>query len=79
MAKYELTEEGKEYLKEGTPEKRLVELLSLTREKSVEIKEASKKIKNFPVGLKWAMEKNWVNKKGNKIFLVKIPEKFEVQ
>jgi phenylalanyl-tRNA synthetase alpha chain len=77
MVKYELTEEGKEYLKEGLPEKRLVEFLTL--KKTVGIKEASKKIKNFPIALKWAMEKNWIEKKENKIFLIKTPEKFELQ
>jgi phenylalanyl-tRNA synthetase alpha chain len=77
MVKYELTEEGKEYLKEGLPEKRLVEFLTL--KKTVGIKEASKKIKNFPIALKWAMEKNWIEKKENKIFLIKAPEKFELQ
>ncbi|MCS7106371.1 MAG: phenylalanine--tRNA ligase subunit alpha [Candidatus Aenigmarchaeota archaeon] len=79
MTSYELTQEGKEYLKEGLPEKRLVEFLASTKEKYVEIEEASKKIKNFHIALKWAIENSWVEKKGNKIFLLKFPEKFEVQ
>ncbi|MEM5834759.1 MAG: phenylalanine--tRNA ligase subunit alpha [Candidatus Aenigmatarchaeota archaeon] len=79
MAKYELTEEGKEYLKEGLPEKRLVELLISKKEKTLEIKEASNKIKNFSIALKWAMENKWVEKKGNKIILVKAPQRIELQ
>lgn len=77
MAKYELTEEGKEYLKEGLPEKRLIELL--ISKKAVETQKASKEVKNFPIALKWAIENNWVRKEGNKIVLLKAPEKFEVQ
>ncbi|MEM5799968.1 MAG: phenylalanine--tRNA ligase subunit alpha [Candidatus Aenigmatarchaeota archaeon] len=79
MVKYELTEEGKEYLKEGLPEKRLVELLISKKEKVLEIKEASNKIKNFSIALKWAMENEWVEKKGNKIILVKAPQRIELQ
>ncbi|MEM7825300.1 MAG: phenylalanine--tRNA ligase subunit alpha [Candidatus Aenigmatarchaeota archaeon] len=78
MVKYELTEEGNEYLKEGLPEKKLVEFL-ISKKGTVKIEEASKKIKNFPIGLKWAVENGWVEKKGNKLVLLKIPEIFELQ
>lgn len=79
MAKYKLTEEGKEYLEKGLPEKNLVELIKTYPKKFIILREANKKIKNFPIALKWAMEKGWVSKKDNKIFLLKIPESFELQ
>ncbi len=77
MSKYQLTAEGKEYLKEGLPEKNLVEFLKVCENKVAEIKEVYKKIKNFHIALKWAVEKGWIEKKGKKLFLIKIPSKIE--
>ncbi|MDI6798377.1 MAG: phenylalanine--tRNA ligase subunit alpha [Candidatus Aenigmarchaeota archaeon] len=78
IAKYRLTEEGKGYLKEGLPEKNLVKLLSYLK-KPVTLEEANKKIKNFHIALKWAIEKGWVKKEDKKLILVKIPKKIEEQ
>jgi phenylalanyl-tRNA synthetase alpha chain len=71
---YRLTEEGKEYLEKGLPEKNLVELLNSHPQRSVTLDKAVTRIKNFPVALKWAMEKGWVSKRGNDLILMKLPD-----
>jgi len=73
MASYRLTEEGEEYLKNGLPEKKLVELLNNYPQRSSTIGKVMLKIKNFPIALKWALEKQWVMKKGDVITLLKPP------
>lgn len=77
MAEYKLTEEGEEYLKNGLPEKNLVKLLSTLPQKSAKIGEIVNKVKNFPIALKWSLDKRWVEKKGNELKLIKIPEETE--
>jgi len=74
---YKLTDEGKEYLEMGLPERNLVKLLESYPKKSVSIEEASKKVKNFHIALKWAFEEGWISKKENQLTLVKIPDKTE--
>jgi len=73
----ELTEEGKTYLKKGLPEKNLVKLLTISPKKSLSIENARKKVKNFPIALKWVLEKGWVEKKAGKLTLIKLPRKTE--
>jgi phenylalanyl-tRNA synthetase alpha chain len=73
MASYKLTEEGEEYLKNGLPEKNLVELLNSYPQRSSTIGKVMLKIKNFPIALKWTLEKQWVMKIGNEITLLKPP------
>jgi phenylalanyl-tRNA synthetase alpha chain len=75
MSEYKLTEEGKEYLKEGLPEKNLVLLLDKMPQKSATLGKLIPKVKNFPIALKWALEKEWVMKRGDEIILMKpVPE-----
>ncbi|MEM5853597.1 MAG: phenylalanine--tRNA ligase subunit alpha [Candidatus Aenigmatarchaeota archaeon] len=75
MAEYKLTEEGKEYLEKGLPEKNLVLLLDSLPRKTATIGKLVPKIKNFPIALKWALEKGWVMKRGDEIILMKpVPE-----
>jgi phenylalanyl-tRNA synthetase alpha chain len=75
MASYSLTEEGKEYLEKGLPEKNLVLLLDSMPQKSATLGKLIPKVKNFPIALKWALEKEWVMKKGDEIILMKpVPE-----
>jgi len=75
MASYSLTEEGKEYLEKGLPEKNLVLLLDNMPQKSATLGKLIPKVKNFPIALKWALEKEWVMKKGDEIILMKpVPE-----
>ena len=74
---YKLTDEGKKYLKEGLPEKNLVEYLNSLPEKSCELKYAEKRIENFHIALKWCLEKKLVKVENGKIKLLRYPEKFE--
>ncbi len=53
---YQLTEEGKKYLKEGLPEKRLAELLK--GRMSIEI--ARKRMEDFNIALIWAKKNGWI-------------------
>jgi phenylalanyl-tRNA synthetase alpha chain len=76
---YRLTQEGKEYLEEGLPEKNLVELINSHPQKAVKLERAVTRIKNFPIALKWAMDNRWIDKRGNELILIKYPEKFPVQ
>jgi len=75
MVKYKLTEEGKEYLEKGLPEKNLVELLNNLPQKSATLGKLILKVKNFPIALKWALDKDWVSKRGDEIILLKPPHK----
>jgi len=70
---YRLTGEGKEYLKKGLPEKKLVQLL---RSGPLPITEAEKRVENFNIALQWAKKKGWVELKFNELVLVKEPESF---
>jgi len=71
---YRLTEEGKEYLKSGLPEKNLVEFLNNHPKKSIKIEKAIAHVRNFSIALKWAMDKGWVDRERDEIFLVKMPK-----
>jgi len=77
MKEYKLTEEGEEYLKVGLPERNLVKLLTSFPDKSTTIDKIVNKVKNFPIALKWTLDKGWVLKKNNQLILVKIPEETE--
>jgi len=75
MSSYKLTEEGKEYLEKGLPEKNLVLVLDSMPQKSATLGKLITKVKNFPIALKWALEKGWVMKKGDEVILMKpVPE-----
>ncbi|MBI2578551.1 MAG: phenylalanine--tRNA ligase subunit alpha [Candidatus Aenigmarchaeota archaeon] len=73
---YALTEEGKEYLEEGLPEKNLVELLI---EGPVSFDLLKGRMKNFSIAIQWAKKKGWVEVKGGKIHLAKEPKSFPEQ
>lgn len=70
---YRLTEEGKRYLESGLPEKKLIDFLNSNPKKSIEIEKAIAHVKNFSIALKWAMDKGWVDRERDEIFLVKMP------
>jgi phenylalanyl-tRNA synthetase alpha chain len=53
---YKLTDEGRQYLEEGLPEKKLAKLAS---KGAVDVKKA-KQLENFAVAVQWAKKKNWV-------------------
>ncbi len=71
---YRLTEEGKEYLEKGLPERRLVELLKEEPSHFIKMEEAIKKIKNFHIAIKWATERGWVEIKSGGLILKRYPE-----
>lgn len=60
-------------MKNGLPEKNLVNFLNNLSQKSANIGKLIVNIKNFPIALKWALEKDWVSKKGDEIVLLKPP------
>ena len=61
-------------MKKGLPERNLVKLLAKSADKSLSMEEARKKVDNFPIALKWALEKRWVQKKDETLILVKTPD-----
>jgi phenylalanyl-tRNA synthetase alpha chain len=76
----ELTKEGLEYLKDGLPERNLINLVS-KGEKSIE--SLRKKLENFSIGLVWVKSNGWVEikegmliitEKGRDILNKKTPE-----
>ncbi len=71
MPEYRLTDEGEHYLKEGLPEKNLIDLL---RKGSVPLTEAERQIENFNVALMWAKRNGWIELKFNDLVLSKPPE-----
>jgi phenylalanyl-tRNA synthetase alpha chain len=79
MSEYRLTPEGEEYLEKGLPERNLVERLSSLPENLRYIGYVLPKLKfkKLTIGLKWALEKGWVLKKGPKLVLLKVPSEFE--
>ncbi|MBI2075618.1 MAG: phenylalanine--tRNA ligase subunit alpha [Candidatus Aenigmarchaeota archaeon] len=73
---YILTEEGRKYLEQGLPEKRLLELL---KKGKTTLPEAQKRIAEFSIALLWAKKNGWVAVSKNEIELTKGPENFPEQ
>ncbi len=74
--KYELTEEGKKFLKEGLPENKLIEIVE--KEQEVEIFKLKKEIDALNIALKWAKDFGWIRiEKGKVFFLKKTDNPFE--
>src|SRR3989338_4521668 len=71
MVSLKLTEEGKKYLKEGLPEKRLAELL----EKGPISMQDAQKLGNLSVALQWGKKNGWIDIKDGKLILLKKPGK----
>lgn len=74
MKKYELSEEGQEYLKKGLPEKQLVDTLNKQPLKSMPFEEAKKNISNFFIALQWALKNKWAKSAGKDLVLTKYPQ-----
>ncbi|RLI96983.1 MAG: phenylalanine--tRNA ligase subunit alpha [Candidatus Aenigmatarchaeota archaeon] len=72
---YKLTDEGREYLAKGLPEKRLVESI----DKDTGIKEAKSKVENFSIALSWAKKNGWVKLEKGMIKVLKRPGKIPEQ
>jgi len=79
MAEYKLTEEGKKYLTKGTPETNLAELLNKLPKKTAAISEVVKKVDNFSIAMKWCLDEKWIEKKGDKLILIKFPEEKKIE
>jgi len=73
MSEYKLTEEGEEYLKNGLPEKNLVKFLDSLPQKTATIGKTFFHVKNYPIALKWALEKGWIIKQADRLTLLKPP------
>ncbi|MCD6477824.1 MAG: phenylalanine--tRNA ligase subunit alpha [Candidatus Aenigmarchaeota archaeon] len=71
---YELTEEGRKYLKEGLPELKLLE--EVKKENS--IKNLKESVENFNIALQWAKKNGWVEIKNGNLVLKKSPSKYEM-
>lgn len=69
--KYSLTDEGRKYLKEGLPEKKLLDLLE---KGPARIADAQRKVDNFSIALQWAKKKGWVTVVRDGLELVNVPE-----
>ncbi|NOX71385.1 MAG: phenylalanine--tRNA ligase subunit alpha [Candidatus Micrarchaeota archaeon] len=72
---YQLTDEGKKYLKEGFPEKRLV----LAIKDELGINDARKAIDDFNIGLMWAKKNGWVKIEKGKIIPISKPEETDYE
>ncbi|HDD71518.1 MAG TPA: phenylalanine--tRNA ligase subunit alpha [Candidatus Aenigmarchaeota archaeon] len=68
----ELSEEGKEYLKDGLPEKNLIELVNSGVDS---IQELKKKYKRANIGIIWAKKNGWITIEKGKVSLTKIGKK----
>ena len=71
MQEYTLTDEGRNYLKYGLPEMRLIELLMSG---PVDFTEAKEKVENFSIALQWAKKHGWIKIENNKLALVRNPK-----
>jgi len=79
VKKYELTPEGKEYLKKGLPEKHLVDILNKQPMKSLPFDEAKKAVGNFFIALQWALKNKWAKSYGKDLVLSKYPTEIPEQ
>lgn len=65
-----LTDEGKKYLAQGLPEKRLLELL---KDGPIDFLAAKMAVENFNIALQWAKKNRWIEVGKGKIFLKSQP------
>lgn len=72
---YELTEEGKKYLKDGLPEINLVKKLGKERD----LKELKDSVDNFNIALQWAKKNGWIRIEKGRLILEKEPEKYDLE
>lgn len=70
---YKLTEEGERYLKEGLPEKNLLNVL---KKGKISISQAQKQVGNFDIAFMWAKKKLFVEVKKGELIILKEPKEF---
>ncbi len=68
MAEYRLTEEGREYQKNGLPEKNLADILS---KGPLKFDDARKRVKKFDIALQWLKKRKLIEIKNGEIRLIK--------
>lgn len=79
MKKYELTEEGRDYLKKGLPEKQLLDILKKQPLKSMPFDDAKKSVDNFFIALQWALKNKWAKSFGKDLVLGTYPKEIPEQ
>ncbi|MBI5060865.1 MAG: phenylalanine--tRNA ligase subunit alpha [Candidatus Aenigmarchaeota archaeon] len=72
---YQLTEEGKKYLRFGLPE---INLAKMLEKGPLHISEAQK-MDGFGIAFSWAKKKEWVRVDGSRIILLEMPKHVEEQ
>ena len=73
---YELSNEGKKYLKEGLPEENL---LNLVKKGPLDFSTAKEKVDNFNIALQWGKKNEWIKVNKGKIEIYKTPDTFETK
>ena len=73
---YVLTEEGKNYLENGLPEKNLIELL---KKGKTTVQIVRDKIDSFAIAIQWAKKNNWIMTVQGEIEMIKEPESYPVE
>ncbi len=74
---YELTDEGRRYLRSGLPELRLVRILE--KRGGVSLDELRSLLPELAIALAWAKRNGWVEVRGKIVRLLKVPRKYELQ
>ena len=72
---YKLTDEGKKYLEQGLPEKRLADALA---KGPISMAEAQK-MEDFSVAMQWAKRNGWIEIRDGRLRLAMKPGKLELQ
>lgn len=67
---YILTNEGKKYLTDGLPEKKLIQIL----DKPLSINELKNKLDDFSIAMTWAKKNNWIEIKNGKLHRLTQPK-----
>ncbi|MBS3054106.1 MAG: hypothetical protein J4431_01055 [Candidatus Aenigmarchaeota archaeon] len=75
IAMYKLTDEGKKYLEQGLPEKRLADALA---KGPISMAEAQK-MEDFSVAMQWAKRNGWIEIRDGRLRLAMKPGKLELQ
>src|SRR3989338_8036710 len=71
---YELTEEGRNYIKKGLPEMQLLKMAK----KNVDISTVKNEIDNFAIAMQWAKKNGWAKIASGKIEILSRPEKYPI-
>ncbi len=73
---YKLTDEGKKYLEEGLPEKRLLDIL---KKGEVSVEEINRELEESSIAISWALKKGWIEIENGTVKLKKAPKNIALQ